>query len=343
MKDVGSARQIRVLAFVAMLAPMGALPGLVAQAGGGLGWLAPIAAIPLVAAGFFLFRSFGPEGLGETLRARWGRLGRLAAIPYYIWMVALAALAAGQCVDRLGRTDYADLSPWLLSLALAVVAGYLTAGGRGTFLRAAEIFYLILLAALILFGVLGLWGIEPENLAPRSGEEGMGVWKGVIPVLGTMAAGIPAAFFPRAEVSAPRKGWTAVWWCVAAAGICLLVIGTLGGALAAEMPLGFYLALQGVGLPGGFQRMEGLGTAVWVLSDLALIAGAVLAGKAIAGERRWAGWPILLAAAIGGGCLTAEHTATMGSGILWAELALGGGIPLLLAVTPKKFYAKKRG
>lgn len=343
MKGEASARQVRVLAFVAALAPIVTLPGLVAREGGALGWLAPVLAIPVVTLGFFLFRGLGPQGLGQALTERWGRLGRLCALFYYLWMMALAALTAGQCVDRLGRTDYAQVSPWLMSLALGVAAWYLTAHGRGAFLRAVEIFYLILLAALGLFFVLGIWGMEPENLRPQDWGEVSGVFSGLLPTLGTLAVGSLAAFFPRERRSEKKKGWAAVWWCLAAAGVCLLVTGALGGTLAGRMPLAFFLSLQGIGIPGGFQRLEGLGTAVWVLSDLTLLGGAVLAGRLLAGDRGWAAWPVLLAGVLGGGLLTGENTGPFMNAVLWVELAFGGGIPLLLWLTPKKFFREERG
>lgn len=341
MKDEASARQIRVLAFVTVLAPIAALPGLVAKAGGALGWVTPLLAIPLVVLGFFLFRALGPEGVPTTLRIRWGWLGRLVGALYYLWVMALAALTAGQCVDRLGRTDYADLAPWLLSLALLVVVWYLTARDRGTFLRAVEIFYLVLVAALILFFVLGIWGIKTKNLAPQEGDEVVGTFSGLLPTVGTFAVGGLAAFFPRNRPTEKKGGWAPVWWCLAAAGVCMLVIGTVGGGLAGRLPLSFFLALQGIGLPGGLQRLEGLGTAVWVLSDLTLMGAAVLAGRHIAGDRRWGAWPVLLAGALGGGLLTGKNTAPFMGAILWVELIFGVGIPLLLLMTPKKFFRKR--
>lgn len=343
MKDEASARQLRVLAFVTMLAPIAALPGLVAKTGGALGWLSPVLAVPLVVLGFFLFRALGPEGVPATLRTRWGWFGRLVSGFYYLWAMALAALTAGQCVDRLGRTDYADLTPWLLSLALAVAVWYLTARGRGAFLRAVEIFYLILVAALILFFVLGVWGVEVKNLVPKGKGEAVGVFSGLLPAVGTFAVGSLAAFFPRERPAEKRGGWAPVWWCLAAAGVCMLVIGALGGELAGRLPLSFFLALQGIGVPGGFQRLEGLGTAVWVLSDLTLMGAAALAGRHIAGDRRWGTWPVLLAGVLGGAWLTGENTAPFMQVILWAELIFGAGVPLLLLMTPKKFFRKRVG
>lgn len=342
MRGEASARQIRVLVFVAALAPIVALPGLVAQKGGALGWLAPIAAIPLVVMGFFLFRALGPEGLAATLRERWGWLGRVVSVLYYLWAMALAALTAGQCVDRLGRTDYANASPWLLSLALGVAAWYLTAHGRGAFLRAVEIFYLILLVALGLFFILGVWNLEPENLRPQAVGEAAGVFSGLLPTMGTLAVGSLAAFFPREERSAKRKGWAAVWWCLAAGGVCLLVIGTLGSKLTAELPLSFFVALQGIGLPGGFQRLEGLGTAVWVLSDLTLLGAAALAGRLLAGDRKWGVWPVLLAGLVGGGLLTGKNTEPFMGPILWLELVFGAALPIFLWLTPKKNRKRKK-
>lgn len=333
MEEKCSARQLRVSAFGALLAPASALPGALAR-GGALGWLAPVLTAPLVLLLIWRLGALGGDGMAAALVRRWGRLGRALLPLYYLWALALAALTAGRCVDRLRRTDYLDAPNWLLALALTAVTAYLIYKGPGAFLRAAEIFFLALVAALALFFALGAANLRGDNLAPTGLGDAAGALEGVIPTAATAAVGTLAAFLPhRPERTGTGGSWRwGLAWCLSAAGLCLLVIGALGAPLTARAPLPFFLALQGLGFPGGFQRLEALGTAVWVLSDLVLLGLAALAARTIAGDRAWAGTPALAAALLGGCFLSDARAGGAEAALLWVGLVLGILLPLLLSL-----------
>ncbi len=327
MKEQCTARQLWVALFAALLAPASALPAALAR-GGALGWLAPVCALPLGLLVLWRVRQFGPEGLAAAWRGKWPLLTL-----YYLWAVALSALTAGRCVDRLERTDYVAAPAWLLALALTAVAAYLIRKGPAAFLRAVQIFFLALVVVLALFFVLGLANLKGDNLAARGWDEVRGVWTGILPAAGSWAVGILAAFFPRKHEPGAAPGWR--WlagWCLTAAGLCLLVLGALGPKLTARAPLPFFLALQGLGFPGGFQRLEALGTAAWVLSDLALLGLAALAGGEMAGGRAWAAAPVLAGAFLGGCFLPNAAVEGAAPWLLWVNLALGGALPVILSL-----------
>lgn len=339
MKKTGEAsyRQVWTAVFLAALAPAATLPSVVAPFGP-WGWLGVVLLLPLAALYPWLVKGLGRSGLGAALRTRWGRLGRWTLAVYYLWAAALAALTAGGCVDRLGRTDYGEVPGWLAAVFLAAVAAYLIYRGRAAFLRAVQIFFLALVVVLGLFFLLGAANLQGENLRPDGWKD---VWRGaggLWPALATVSVGAVGGFLPRAprqEGESPGWKWLA-GWCAAAAGLCILVLGALGAELTAKAPLPFFLALQGIGFPGGFQRLEAMGTAAWVLSDLALIGLAALAGVEIAGgKRRWA-WPILLAAALGGMWLPNRVVAGVGSWLFGVNVALGAVVPVLVAHTDCK-------
>lgn len=324
-------RQVWVAVFVALLAPASALPGVLAQ-GGALGWLVgPVLTFPVALFVVWRIKRLGDNGLAAVCK---GWTGRVVLTLYYIWALGLSALTAGSCVDRLGRTDYLEAPRWLLALMLAAVAAYLVYKGRGAFFRSAEIFYLALLVVLALFFVLGAADLRVENLTPGGWGEWKGAAAGTVSVSGSLAVGVLAAFFPREK---PERGTSPGWrwlagWCAVAAGLSLLVIGALGAKLAARAPLPFFLTLQGLGFSGGFQRLEALGTAAWVLSDLALLGLAALAGQEMAGGRRW-GAALPLVCAFGGGCVLSNDMVRGAQAVLLgANLALGGALPVLLSL-----------
>lgn len=331
-----SSRQVWVGIFLAALAPAASLPPVVARFGA-WGWLGAILAIPVVLVALRLLRGLGEKGLAAELRERWGWFGQGVRAVYYLWALALAALTAGGCVDRLGRTDYGEIPGWLAAVLLAGVAAYLIYRGWGPFLRAAQVFFLTLAVALGLFFVLGVVHLDAENLRPDGWEE-MAAGAGALwPTLATLGVGALGAFIPHAPLQSGESapGQWAVGWCLTAAGLCALVMGTLSAELTAQAPLPFFLALQGLGAMGGFQRLEAMGTAIWTLSDLTLIGMAALAAAQAAGRRRWA-WPVVVAAAVGGVCLPNRVAAGAQGPLFAVNVILGLVVPVLTALTPKK-------
>lgn len=328
-----SYRQVWVGVFLAVLAPAATLPSLAARFGP-WGWLGVVAVIPLALAWLWAVRGLGGEGLAAVLKTRWGLLGRWAGWGYYLWAMALAALTAGSCVDRLGRTDYGEVPGWLAAVLLTAVAAYLIYKGSDGFLRAAQVFFLALAALLVLLFLLGAANLDAANLRPAGGQEAARGLGSVWPAAATLSVGTLGAFLPheaRKEGESPGRRWLTLW-CLTAAGICALVIGTLGAELTAKAPLPFFLALQGIGFPGAFQRLEAVGTAAWVLSDLMLLGLAALAAAEIAGKRGGV-WPVLLAAAAGGIWLPNAVTAAAQGWLLAANIVFGAVLPVLAAAS----------
>lgn len=345
-KGTVSYRQVWVGICLAALAPAAALPSVVARQGG-WGWLGVALVIPAAPIYLWLLRGMGDDGLCAVLKERWGWLGRCVLMVYYLWAMALAALTAGGCVDRLGRTDYGEVPGWLAALLLGAVAAYLIYRGWESFLRAVQIFFLALVVILALFFVLGAANLNGENLRPNGWQE---VWRGLggaWPAVATVSVGALGTFIPhepRKEGETAGWRWLALWGSVAA-GLCALVMGTLGAELTAKAPLPFFLALQGIGFPGGFQRLEAAGTAAWVLSDLALIGMAALAGRQIAGgkERRGigGGWPILVATVLGGWFLPNRAVAGAQEVLFWVNVILGIVVPVLASLTKPPVVGKE--
>ena len=332
MEERCTPRQLGVAVFVALLAPASTLPRVLAR-GGALGGLALCGVFPLAALVAWRVKKLGRDGLKPRLR---GPLGRLVLTLYYLWAMALCALTAGGCVDRLERTDYAGAPVWALALAITAVSAYLIYRGRGGFFRAVEILYLVLLVLLALLLILAIADLDGHNLKPTGFGEARGLVQGLVGGGGALSVAALAAFFPRKSRWAgesPFWAWL-LGWCLAAMALCAVVIGALGPRLATQAPLPFFLALQGLGFPGSFQRLEALGTAAWVLSDVTLLGLAALAGREMAGGRDRALIPPLAAAFLGGCLLPNAAVEGVASFLFGANLLLGAALPVVLSLLP---------
>ncbi len=327
-----------VAVWVALLAPASALVATLARWGGSVGWMGPLTALPGALLGTWRYQKLKETGgLAQGLKKRWGFFGKALLPIYYIWAAGTAALTAGSCVDRLRRTDYGETGGWVLALALTAVTAYLVCRGPRAFLRAVEVLYLALAVVVGLFLILGAVHIRWENLRPEGGR----VWGGVaaaLPVVCTLSVGGLAALLPpEEEKGAPVWGRWVTGWCLVAAGLSVVVMGALGPAVTAQGPQPLFLALQGIGGEGGFQRLEALGTAAWVLSDLTLMGLAALAGQGLAGSR-WGVWPVVACAFLGGRFLDNATVAPWGGWLQGVNLTLGGVLPILLSLglSPRK-------
>lgn len=271
-------------------------------------WLLLAAALG-TALGWLLLRRVGGRPLHPVLN-----------ILYAGWAAVLMAdvlsRTAGRIQQGLGSEEGAG---WLLVL-LALPLVWMGWGKTAAFFRAVEIFWLALLVTAAAVFLLGLprvnWGWA---MAPGGG------WRDSLAAGGlTMSAGLfilTHLYKVEPEQREDRRGL--VWLGTlgaASAGLALLTAGLLHPGVAARLDAPFFTA---AGLLGDSARLEGLASALWLLSDLTL---AGLLARCWGEERR----PALAALAALGLALTGV------AGLLPREtLALGClALAVLTAVCP---------
>ena len=307
-----SRRQLGAAAFAGGLAPAVALSGGAWQG-------VALAAPGLLLVFWLLFR----------LAPRWAGLGgvRRAALRsgYALWALALLARGLGRCADRLyatsGGGDAARV--WLIALAAAPLL-YLARGSRAAFFRGAELCYLAAAAAAAVLVCWGAFRVCPAYLARLAPG---GLARGALAAVetsGTFLFLLPhmddAGVDGTARDSAGTRllPWLAAL-LAAQAVLCAVTSGVLGPRLSAAVAAPFFKMAACLGRA---VRAEGLGSALWLFSDiiwLALLAwsvpgltknlraawvalgavGAALGADQVFSERFWgAGTVVLLAAAV---------------------------------------------
>ena len=260
--------------------------------------------------------------LGRLLLWRVGNrpLHPALGILYGIWGTVLLADVLARTAGRIRQASGEEGPALWLPVLLAIPLVWMGWGKAAAFFRAAEIFWLGMLVtagAVLLLGAPRLnwqWVLEPA-----------GNWRGSLAAGGlTMSTGL--FVLPHLHETAPGPGeerrglaWLGALGAVSA-GLAALTAGLLRPAAAARLDNAFFTA---AGLLGDSARLEGLASALWLLSDLAL---AGLLAHAWDRER----WPAL-------GALAALGLALTGAPDLLpaGTLALGGlALAVLTAALP---------
>lgn len=342
-----SLRQLLTLTFAALLSPaIQVLPGLTARRAGVGGWLATLAALPVLLGLCWVLCRLFQDGLPDTaLKVLGPVLGRGLCLLYLVWGVWLLAANTRQVALRFLTISYRNAPMVLFLLTLLGVTFWLVRKPVRALARAGEVFFLTLAAGLALSLVLGAFQIDPVNLLPVWVEDLPAVGAATLPVLGLLGYVAFAACLGGYVV--PEEGgrrkvlrW-AVGLCLTLTALQVVCLGSFGPGLAGRMDTPFFMMVKGIGFEGTFQRIESVIIALWVLADLALLSLLACACSQLARtvfplkERRTAVLPVILAGAAGAIWLFPDAFSldrALEGPVLWGGIFLGFGVPVLLAL-----------
>lgn len=310
-RDVLSVRQMMILLAVALLGPAAdLLPTLAAGQVGRGGWLVAAGALPVLLIALW---SAAKVFCGRGIRAQLGRpAGYTIIIMYLFWVLLTLTVTFRLSAARTEAVGGSDLTI-LFALTLAAMAVWMGTGKAAALARAAEIFYLALSVVLVGVLILAALNMERKNLYPM---EWSAVPYGSLSAAGMLLNIVPAAVLGRRIPQKNRSGKRACGWVIAfsiaAAMILAAVIGSVGPGLSARLEIPYLIMVQGLGIKGGFQRMEALVAALWMLSDLILAGMLVRAWCDYAEElhpgewSRWSSVPAVVVALAAGWFLFPE-------------------------------------
>ena len=282
-----STRQLLTLLFAALLSPaIRLLPARTAAVAGTAAWLSALAALPAVLGlCWVLFALLRPaeEGVGlpQVFQQVLGKpLGKTVTALYLLWGLFLLCVNARLVALRFLATSYRNAPLLLFITTLLGVTLWLVRKPIRVLARVGEIFYLILaigVGATLLFGA---FQIEAYHVWPVWKEDIPGILTASVSVLGLMGYTVFAAVLAghvrhREEDRRHALAWAGVF-CGVLTALQLVCLGAFGPALIMRMDTPFFMMVKGIGIEGSFQRVESLVIALWVLSDLALLA--LLAG-----------------------------------------------------------------
>lgn len=271
--DKLSVRQLAVCAFLGGLAP--------AAAGAGYGWQGMLLAVPVLLLAGWGLALLAPRWNG--MERKW--TGKVLSALYALWGAALLGRGLERCAGRILQAGGADprYSLWLLAL-LTLPLLWMAGGKPAAFFRAAEIFYL---AVAVAGTALLVWGVCKINwtfaLLPAEN-----FWGGFWAALET--GGIFLFAIPCLNRAAPEKNGSgrALKWLSALAAACVLLslvtVGVLSPAVAGSASEPFFLMTATLGRA---VRVEGLASAVWLLSDFAYLGLLARSWQRTGSGRSW--------------------------------------------------------
>lgn len=329
MKGQASSRQLAVAAFTGLLS--------FSAATAGEDWRGALLAVPVILA---VARCW--ERLGKDWMSRLGRPAQTAlGLLYAAWAVVLSGAILAAAGSRITAPAGRDIG-WAVALLWAPVL-LLTRKSCSAYGRAAEIFYLAMLAAVTFVLVMGARQIRPERLLKPSD----GFWTSVVTASGVGCSAVAAVILWRGNEKEGRPRWFA--WSGSLAALTLLMrvvtVGVLGPTLAGEQERPFFLMAVGLGQTA---RVEGLVGAIWLLADITLAGLLMQCGKCVwmLPGKNWSSW-VLPIAGLGTSLLLSRTGVT---GFCLEEvlpivgLVLGGAVPVaycLGGADNTRFTAKK--
>lgn len=251
-----SARQLCVAGFTGLLT--------LSAAAAGLDWRGALLAVPVVVLAVWAGYA-AAKRRGGLLGGTGGIAGKLLALLYIMWGVFAAGVVQALCAQRMSNAGGQSGPFWPMVLA-AVPMLWLSVGKPEAFARAAEIFYLAMMAAVVIICLLGVREVEWRWLL----EPGSGLGRSVFTAAGIGCMGVYALLLWNGEGEGEGKrwlGWTAAGGLVLAA-LSALTVGSLSPALTARVEQPFFVMTVGLGRTA---RTEALAAMVWLVSDVTLL------------------------------------------------------------------------
>ena len=252
MNNQISARQLCAAGFAGLLSLF---------AGAWVDWRGAVLAVPVVVLSMCA-ALYGARQAGGLLK---NPGGRPMALLYIVWGVFLAGTALALCGQRMSEAG-GQGGPFWPTILTALPVFWLAAGKPEAFARAAEIFYLALLAVLAFIFLLGVKQVEGRWLL-AAGED---LGPSVLTAAGLGCCGVYAVLLwnGQGEKGAQRwLSWTAAGGLVLA-GMAALAAGSLSPALAGTVERPFFLMTVGLGKTA---RVESLVALLWLIADVTLL------------------------------------------------------------------------
>lgn len=275
-RDTLSFSQWMALLLGALLGPaIELLPGSAAQAGIAGAASAAVGIALFGAAGFIAGYLVSDGGLLRAIGKSFGTWGGKAVLfLYLIWGELLLALRLRLAAQRMLESGERDGAAWFFILVLGALAWWMGKGSLGALGRAAQLFFLALAVAGGAVLALSLSQVDPGNFLTGWSRKNAGATELVWPGIQVAGYGSFAMFLYQPSGEKVGRRWlrVLVWAWLVVTSAQIVIVGRFGPALAQELDSPFLQLAKSMGAQGAFQRVESIVAALWIFSDLLLLA-----------------------------------------------------------------------
>lgn len=283
-----SSGQFGILTFVMMMAPLiHAVPTRIVHTGRGA-WLLPILAVlPLTFLLWALFhclrRMAEGSGLGDVYHLAFGsRWGKLCCGLSAAWAVMLMVVNLRFYAERYVSAVYPETGMLLFYLVMSLFQIWIVKDSFEKLLRAGKFFFWVVLITLAVVIIFTAGKIKLYNIWPVTDSNWKDAGLGALRLSTAVGMVIPAGFL-LGKVDWKGKRKELVWWMLALTMIMIVVsvnvLGVFGPELTRRLQIPFFTLAKEVSITGAAERLESIITAMWMITDTALLGVLIYAGE----------------------------------------------------------------
>lgn len=294
MEERISLRQFLVMLFVALLSTMVHIaPVVTDQIAGRAGWLAYAVVLVIMGSMILLlgwaFRRIPEGGLGALLRLGFGeQIGRVLCGVSAVVLLIRLGMALRFYAERFVSTLYPETELGMFFAVLLALVVWVNGKSFGTLARAGQIFFLAIILVVAMVVVFNLPLIQPYYIWP--------VWTADLPKIGwagfvcTELLSVSFGTLFCLSLVGERDNGTAtclrwlVGICVLATVLSVVTTGVFSSKLTPSLQIPFFVLAKEVRIEGALERVESFVAALWVFTDVMLIALLTKAFQIAAGE-----------------------------------------------------------
>lgn len=294
-KDTVSGSQLAILAAMGLFSPIiRLLPKAATQVAGTAAYLAPLAAIPVVALFLVMSCSFAKsrldgEGLADVIIRILGNVcGKAVCVIFLLWFIFYASVILRSSGERLLSTIYPGGSLWIF-LPITSALAFMGAWGKiKSLANTSQIFLKLLLAVLLFVFLFTVPQVSKNNLLPVSYLDTLPVLTAgvlIANVLSPMSYVLFLAFAVEKKDRNFRMPWLLCLMLIITVFFLIFsIVGNFGAQFTNNMQSPFFSMIHNIKIFNTVERFEAVVVALWVLTDFVFLSFLFTILKTVSGK-----------------------------------------------------------
>lgn len=276
-----SLRQLGVLIFVSLLAPMiRILPVSAVMISGKAAWLTPLPALAVGCLFLWGLKSLiknVPSGIGLagiSIRCLGKVGGRVFCVIFALWLTFYAGFLARSASERIISAIFPNGTPPILVLVTLSAALLAAWGSVRSLARAAELFMPLVLTVLTVITLSASSQVDLDNLLPVTYLDTGKILLGALPTFDVISLSVVFLFLVgKVERRQPERPfhWLLIL-TVSAMAVIIVTVGSTSPQLCVRLQNAFFAVIRDVQVLGLLERIESVVVAIWIVTDFTVLS-----------------------------------------------------------------------